>query len=127
MPTLFAANESIVLLDGEPIEGVRSIDYRHQQVRENIYALGSSERIRMISGPQIVEGRLRVASTSARLNGLTGDTQFQITAQLRHGNARMTVTFDECYLAEKSFDMSVGGHGEAVYSFSATRVREELA
>ncbi len=127
MPTLFAANESIVLLDGEPIEGVRSIDYRHQQARENIYALGSSERIRMISGPQIVEGRLRVASTSARLNGLTGDTQFQITAQLRHGDTRMTVTFDECYLAEKSFDMSFGGHGEAVYSFSATRVREELA
>jgi hypothetical protein len=35
------------------------------------------------------------------------------------------VTLDECYLQEKSFDMSVGGHGESVYSFTATRAREE--
>jgi hypothetical protein len=36
------------------------------------------------------------------------------------------VTFDECFLQEKTFDMSVGSHGEALYSFTATRVREEI-
>jgi hypothetical protein len=43
-----------------------------------------------------------------------------------HGETKMSVTFDECYLQEKSFALGVGGHGEAIYSFSATRVREEL-
>jgi len=127
MPTIFAANESTIMLDGEPVEGVRSIEYRHQQARENIYALGSPERIGLVSGPQLVEGRLRVASTSPKLNTLTGDKGFQVIAQLKHGEKKMSVTFDECFLQEKSFDLSVGGHGEAVYSFTATRVREELA
>ena len=126
MPTLFAANESSVMVDGEAIEGVRAIEYRRQQVRNSIYALSSAERIGMTSGPQIVEGQLRVASTSTKLDGIGGDTAFQIAAQLRHGDTKMSVTFDECYLMEKSFDMSVGEHGESVYAFTATRVREEL-
>jgi hypothetical protein len=38
----------------------------------------------------------------------------------------MTVTFDECFLTEKSFEIGAGGHGEAVYSFTATRMREAM-
>lgn len=125
MPTVFAANESSVLIDGEPVEGVRAIEYRDHQTRGNVYALGSVERIGLISGPRIVEGRLRVASASPKLDGLTDAMQFQINAQLRHGEAQLTVSFDECYLLEKSFDMEVGGHGETIYSFTATRVRQE--
>ncbi|WP_437569803.1 hypothetical protein [Sorangium sp. So ce542] len=125
--TIFAANESTVLLNGQPIDGVRGIDYRHQQVRSNVYALGSAERIGMISGPQIVEGRLRVVSTSVALNALTGEAPFQITAMLKRGETRMTVTFDECYLLQKSLSLETGGVGEAVYEFTATRVREEPA
>jgi hypothetical protein len=127
MPTVFSANESQVLVDGEVVEGVRAIEYRHLQERASLYALGSAERIGAISGAQLVEGRLQVASTSAKLNGLTGDTPFQILANLQRGGARMTVTFDECLLSEKSFAVAVGGHGEATYAFTATRVREELA
>jgi hypothetical protein len=127
MPTIVAANDSQVLLDGKPVEGVRAVEYRQQQVRASVYALGSAERIAMVSGPQLVEGRLRVASTSPALNGLTGETAFQLIAELKHGQTAMTVTFDECFLQEKSFAMDVGSHGEAVYSFTATRVREELA
>jgi len=125
MPTIFAATESSVLVDGEVLEGVRSLEYRHQQARSNVYALGSVERIGMVSGGEIVEGRLKVASTSAKLNGFTGDAKFQVVAQLKQGDTKMTVTFDECYLLDKNFDISVGGHGEALYSFTATRVREE--
>ena len=126
MATIFAANESTVLLDGEAIEGARAIEYRHHQVRENVYALGQAERVGLISGPQSVEGRIRVVSTSKALNDLTGDTPFQISASLKQGDTKMTVTFDECYLVEKQFDMNVGGTGEALYRFTATRVREEL-
>jgi hypothetical protein len=127
MATIFAANESSVMLNGEAIDGVRGLDYRHRQQRSNIYVLGKAERHGMASGPQLVEGRLRVASTSDKLNALTGDAPFQITATLKQGNSKMTVTFDECHLLEKSFAMDAGEHGEATYAFVATRVREEVA
>jgi hypothetical protein len=127
VPTLFAANESAVMIDGERIEGVRAVEYRKQQARENVYALGSGERIGMVSGAQVVEGLIRVASTNAALDGKLGEAQFQITAQLQHGETAMTVTFDECYLMDKEFSLGVGGVGEATYRFTATRVREEMA
>jgi hypothetical protein len=38
----------------------------------------------------------------------------------------MTVTFDECFLTEKNFAMAVSSFGESTYSFTATRVREEV-
>jgi hypothetical protein len=130
MATIFAASESSVMVDGEAVEGVRAVEYRYQQQRSNVYALGSTERIGIVSGGQQVEGRLRVASTSPKLNGVTG--QFQVIATLTHTGAdnktqTMTVTFDECYLLDKSFGIETNGHGEAVYSFSAVRLREEIS
>jgi hypothetical protein len=124
MATIFAANESSVQIDGEPVEGVRAIEYRQVAVRQNVYALGSAERIGMVSGPLSVEGILRVASTSTKLATI-GDAQFQLTALLRHGETNVTVTFDECFLQTKSFELGVGSHGEGSYGFTAVRVREE--
>src|SRR6266550_1317444 len=122
MATIFAANESSVQIDGEVVDGVRAIEYRQVAVRQNVYALGSAERIGMVSGPLSVEGILRVASTSKKLATI-GDTQFQMTALLKHGNTNVTVTFDECFLQTKSFELGVGSHGEASYGFTAVRVR----
>jgi hypothetical protein len=126
MPTIFAANESSVMVEGKAVEGVRSIAYRKQQARENVYSLGSAERIGLVSGPQVVEGKLTVASTSPGLDGIDDTKSFSVIATLKHADKQMTVTFDECYLTSKDFDMSVGTHGEATYSFTATRVREEM-
>lgn len=126
MPTLFAANESQLLVGGTAVEGVRSIDYRRVQARESVYGLGSHERIGLVSGPQVLEGVIRVASTAPALDALTTEKSVQISAVLVHGDTRMTVTFDECFLQEKTFEMASGGHGIAVYSFTATRAREEL-
>jgi hypothetical protein len=125
MPTVFAATESSVLVDGQPVEGVQGIDYRMRRARNNIYALGSTERIGVTSGAYEVEGRLRVASASVALDALEGEQLFQIVANLRHGDTTTTVTFDECFITDKAFDLSVAGHGQAVYGFSAARVREE--
>jgi hypothetical protein len=127
VPTIFAANESRVLVNGNAIEGVRTLAYRRAQARESVYAVGSAERIGVVSGNAVFEGQLRVASTAQALDEIPADTSFQISAVLSHADLRMTVTLDECYLQEKSFDMSVGGHGESVYSFTATRAREERA
>lgn len=126
MPTIVAANDSAVLLNGEPVEGVRSIEYRRHQARQNVYALGSAERIAITSGPSAVEGRLTVASTAPALDQVPATASFQITARLRHGDTQVTVVFDDCFLLEKSFALSAGAHGEAVYGFTAARVREEL-
>ncbi len=126
MATLFAANESTVMVDGERIEGVRSVEYRKEQARDNVYALGSAERIGMVSGAQAVEGQIQVASTNSALDDKLGESEFQVTAQLQHGETTMTVTFDECYLLDKEFSIGVGGVGQALYRFTATRVREEL-
>lgn len=125
MPTIFAANESTVLVNGEPVEGVRSVEYRHRQARQGVYALGSAERVGVASGARVVEGRLRVVSTSPALNGLVGEEPFQVTAQFRQGETTMTVSLDDCHLSEKSFEMGASGHGEALYAFTAARVREE--
>ena len=127
MPTIVAAAESQVLLDGQPLAGVRSIEYRSQHGRSSVYALGSTERIGVVAGPQVVEGRLRVASNSPELAGLAPDAAFQLTAELKHGNTSVTVTFDECYLTERGFSLSVGEFGEAIYGFTATRVVETAA
>jgi hypothetical protein len=123
MPTIFAASESTVLVDGEPVEGVQGIDYRTRSDRTNVYALGSTERVGVVSGAYEVQGRIRVVSASATLDGLAGDQLFQIIANLRHGETEATVTFDDCCLTEKTFDLSVNGQGAAVYAFSAARMR----
>lgn len=125
MATIFAGNESVVMVDGTPIEGVRSVEYRATTVRSDLYAVGSSERIGVITGPRSVEGRLRIASAAPPLDALIGDTFFQIAAPLRQGETEMTVSFDECLMTEKSFAMGAGGHGETVYAFTATRVRTD--
>jgi hypothetical protein len=126
VPTIFAANESSVLIDGTAVEGVRAVEYRQERARSSVYALGSDERVGMVSGPKVVEGRIRVASTSATLDGIDPNTPFQIAAQLKQGATTMTVTFDECFLLQKSFELGVGQHGEALYAFTATRVREVI-
>lgn len=122
---IFAANESAVLVNGEPVEGVQAIEYRRRTARTNVYAVGGAERIGVVSGPSSVDGRIRVASTSPLLDQRRGEGEFlQITAQLRRGEEQVTVAFDEVLLTEKTFEMETGGHGESVYAFTATRVRE---
>lgn len=125
MATVFAANESAVLVDGTPIEGVRSVEYRTRTERNDLYAVGSSERVGVITGARRVEGRIRVASTAPPLDALVGDVFFQIAAPLRQGDTEVTISIDECLLTETTFAMDAGGHGETVYSFTATRIRQE--
>jgi len=124
MTTIVAANESVIKVNNTELLGVRSLEYHYHQVRENIYALGSATRIGMVSGPQIVEGRLTVVSTSPPLNELAGDEPFSLTAILKHGETQVTVAFESCNLVSKSFNLGVGGFGEAEYRFIATSVRE---
>ena len=127
MPTIIAANESSLMVDGEAVEGVLSVEFRRVSKRSDVYALGSAERIGVVSGPMAVEARVTVASTSPKLDGLDPETPFQVIAQLKRGTTAIAVTFDECLMTDRAFRLSVGAAGESVYAFSAARVREEAA
>jgi hypothetical protein len=126
MPQVFTAFASEARVNGTVVEGLQSIEYRHRQSRYDVGAIGTDERIAVYFGMRVVLGSLRVASDNADLDGLLASgKRFTVSAVLRHGANSRTVTFDGCVLDEKSFALSTQAHGEAIYSFSATRVREE--
>jgi len=125
MPQVFTAFASEARVNGTVVEGLQSIEYHHRKSRYNVGAIGTDERIAVYFGMRVVLGSLRVASDNADLDTLLDSgEQFTVSAVLRHGDGSRTVTFDGCVMDEKSFVLSTQAHGEAVYTFSATRVRE---
>ena len=130
MPTVFSANRSNVLIDGEAMEGLQSLVFRVVTEREDIRAVGSDERVDISFGLRTVQGEIAVRSASLALDGhLTGHSGFQLVARLSKDpgaeEPQRTLSFDDCYIEGKAFSMDAGGTAVTVYSFSATRVREE--
>ena len=123
---IFTANSSSVMVDGTAVTGVHSIDYRVVRQQGDIYALGSDERLTAYYGATRVQGRIQVASADPSLDLLAGSgAMFQIVSSLAHGQALRSVSFDDCFMVKKEFSIDTGGHGETIYTFTATRVREE--
>jgi hypothetical protein len=123
---IYDAFASQVKINDETIEGLQSIEYAQVKNRHDVGAIGTDERIAVYFGLKIVNGKLTVASANKTLDGLLKDNkQFSITATLKHGDTTRSVTFDNCFLDDKSFNMTAQVHGETVYTFTATRVREE--
>ncbi len=126
MATVFTANSSGVLINNTQVEGLRTIEYQVVREQSDVHAVGSPERVAVYYGATRVKGRLHVASTNADLDALTQSGEaFQVVANLRHGDAGRSVAFDDCYMERKEFALNSGSHGETVYLFTATRVREE--
>ncbi len=126
MPKIFTANSSSVLVNGAVIEGVQGIDYRYVRQQSNVYAIGSNERLTVYYGPSHVEGRIQVISASPDLDRLAASgAAFQVVANLAHGDVTRSLALDDCFMTGKDFAMNSGGHGETVYTFTATRVRED--
>lgn len=126
MAQLFTAFASEVKINEETVEGLQSIEYNVVKNRQQVGAIGSDERIAVYFGIKNVAGKLRIASINSTLDGfLQANTAFSVSATLRNGDAKRTVSFDSCFLEDKAFGLNSEGHAETVYSFSATRVREE--
>lgn len=130
MPTVYSANKSNVLIDGEVIEGLQSITFRVNTEREDIKAIGSSERVDVSFGLRTVLGEVCVRSTASLLDShLEAKTPFQLVASLKKGDGSdspsRTYSFDDCYVEGKGLNMETGGTALTVYNFTATRVREE--
>jgi hypothetical protein len=126
MAQVYTAFASEAKVNEETIEGLQSIEYRQVKNRHDVGAIGTDERITVYFGLRVVVGRLRVASAVPTLDRLLDtNEEFSISAVLRHGETTRNVTFDGCFMDEKTFSLSADVHGETIYSFTATRVREE--
>ncbi len=130
MTALFVANRSSVLIDGVAVEGLQSLAFRVVTEREDIRAVGSSERVDVSFGLRTVQGELVVKSATYVLDThLAQQSSFQLVANLKKDPAadapKRTLSFDDCYVEGKSFGMDAGGSAVTTYAFSATRVREE--
>lgn len=126
LPNLYDSNRSRVMVNGEPVAGVRTIEFRQERAQGQVYALGSEERVGVYHGQLQVLGRIQVASASAGLDQLSRAPEaFQLVALMGGADASRQVVFDQCFIHDKSMSMSTGGHAETVYHFTATRMREE--
>ena len=130
MPTIFNANRSGVLVDGEPVEGLQSLTFRVITEREDIRAIGTDERVDVVFGLRTVHGELVVKSASPELDTrLTDRARFQLVANLQKNDdadsTPSTYSFDDCFVESKSFGLDAGGSAATNYRFTATRVREE--
>ncbi len=126
MPQIFTASASEAKVNGETVEGLQAIEYRYAKNRWDVGAIGTDERIAVYYGLKVVVGRFRVVSASSAMDALLdSNEEFSVSATLRHGDTSRSVTFDGCHMDEKSFALSTDAHGETIYSFTATRVREE--
>ncbi len=126
---LVSAAKSKVTIDGEVVDGVQSIDFKVRRRQADVESIGWDERIGVESGQIVVTGTLRVSSMHKSLDDLLYmpvPLSFNMVAELRKGDDLIKkITFDECYLDDKSFEMTANGVGLSVYNFTATRVREE--
>jgi hypothetical protein len=130
MPTVFSANQSSLLVDGEAVDGVQSLAFRVVTEREDIRGIGTDERIEVSFGLRTVNGELIVRSTAPSLDAhLTQRTKFNMVASLKKGQGnddpKRSVSFDDCYVETKQFTLGASGTAETTYVFTATRVREE--
>jgi len=130
MATVFAASRSTVLVDGEQIEGLQSLTFRIVTEQEDVRGVGSSERIAVIFGLRTVQGELAIRSASIKLDtALQQQGKFQLVANLKQTDAqdspKRTLSFDDCYVIDKSFSVGPGGSVLTSYGFTATRLREE--
>jgi hypothetical protein len=127
MALVFTAYQSEVKINDETLEGLQSIEYQESKDRQDVGAIGTDERIAVYFGMKQVMGKLRLASANVTLDKLlAANTKFSVTVAHREGDTvKRSVTFDDCYAEDKAFSLAAEGHGETVYTFTATRVREE--
>lgn len=129
MATVFAANKSSVLVDGEVVEGLQSLAFRTQTEQEDVRGVGSDERVAVVFGLRTVVGELAVKSVSTKLDELMGQrAPFQLVADLKQDESESSpkrkLSFDGCYVQDKRFSLAANGSVLTTYAFTATRLRE---
>jgi len=127
---IVSAAKSKVLVEGVELAGVQSLDFKVQRRQADIEAIGVAERIGIEQGQVIVTGSLRISSLNTDLDNFLYPVDppgfnMVLTLNVAEGTKVRQITFDECYLDDKSFEMTANGVGVTAYNFTSTRVREE--
>jgi len=125
-----SATESKVTIDGEEVTGLQSLDFKVTREQVDIASVGLGERQSVIeTGLITVAGTLRIRSLNKALDTFLYSpipVSFSLVAELKKaGETVRKITFDECFLDDKSFELTAAGVGLTVYNFTSTRVREE--
>ncbi len=125
---IVSAAKSKVTINGDEVQGLQSIDFKVRRRQADVEAVGLLERIGVESGQVIVNGTLRISSLHTLLDDILyapNPQSFNMVASLnRNDQLIRTITFDECFLDDKSFELSANGVGLTSYNFTSTRVRE---
>lgn len=130
-PVIYVANVSSVQCDGEVIPGLQSIDYKVVREHKIVHNIGIDELIGLEYGPMFVAGTLRVRSAYPPFDEiLTAEVprvkSFQLVVELKRGGESLkTLTFDDCYIKDKTYTMDAGGVAISEYTFTAARLREQ--
>jgi hypothetical protein len=127
---IVSAAKSKVLVEGNEIPGIQSLDFKVQRRQADIEAIGIAERIGVEQGQVIVTGSLRISSLNSDLDDFLYPVDppgfnMVLTLNVAEGTQVRQITFDECYLDDKTFEMTANGVGVTAYNFTSTRVREE--
>jgi hypothetical protein len=126
---MVSAAKSKVIIDGDQVSGLQSIEFKARRRQADVAGVGADERIGVESGLITVTGAVKVMSLNKHLDDLLYapvPIPFNMVAELNKDDAMVKkITFDECYLDDKSFELGADNIAYTVYTFTATRVREE--
>ena len=126
-----SAAKSKVRIEGNVIDGVQSVDFKVRRRQADVEAIGVAERIGVEQGQVLVTGSLRISSLNKDLDDKylypvdPPGFNMVLTLNVGLGIQIRQITFDECYIDDKTFEMTANGVGVTTYNFTATRVREE--
>jgi hypothetical protein len=121
----------IILIDGKKVKGVQSINYKISKNRQNVHSIDSDKRIGsdypdlFITGS--IEAKSEISDLDKRIYETTPELKpFQIVLELQDNNINIKkITFDECYLEDKTFAMDANEVAITTYQFGSTRVKED--
>ena len=128
---LISGNKTTILFDGNTLPGLKTFTYKVFRKSFDARTLNDPERKNILLGDIHIFGQIIVNSNSPYLNALLeyGKTfQIIITAKSADSENEKTFTkliFDNCTIADKEFVLDAHDLGYSIYTFTATRVREE--
>lgn len=131
MGNIISANHSNILVDGEAIVGAQSFTFKTKHNTEEVFGIGSAERMDVSFGQSSVVGSFTVKSYSPTLDSILSEKKkCQIVIKLKKQkglseDGERTVSLDEVFLEGKDFEIAANGVGQTTYHLTATRVRDE--
>ena len=126
---IVSAATSKVTVDQEEVTGLQSLEFTVKRRQQDVESVGQGLRIGVESGLATAMGTLRIRSLNKKLDDLLYmpvPVPFTLVATLMKGDTKVkTITFQDCYLDDKSFELGANAVASTVYNFTSTNIKEE--